>query len=123
MRGIRGRLSTGRELPLEGALPLGVFAETEYPESAFVLAPGETCALYTDGLLEARDEAGELFGFTRLAKLFAGRPSAEEAAYAAVEFGQDDDITVVMITRTAAPAGATDTPGMRLDTGEAAVAG
>lgn len=113
----------GRELELEGALPLGVFPETEYPEAEFLLGRGETCALYTDGLLEARDEAGELFGFTRLAALFAGHPSADDAARAAVEFGQDDDITVVMVTRSAGSESIQGAGSFRQDAGEAALAG
>lgn len=118
-----GPFVDGRELELDGALPLGMFAEIAYPETEFVLAPGETCALYTDGLLEARDRAGELFGFARLAKLFAARPTAEEAGQAAVEFGQDDDITVVSITRAATEQPARSPGASRPNTDEAAVAG
>jgi serine phosphatase RsbU (regulator of sigma subunit) len=56
-------------------------------------------ALYTDGLLEARSQNGDLYSFGRLKTLFAGRPTAEQAAEAAVNFGQDDDITVLTLTR------------------------
>ena len=56
-------------------------------------------ALYTDGLLEARNAAGELYGFERLNKLFTGRPDAGHASEAAVSFGQDDDITVLTLTK------------------------
>ena len=118
-----GPFIDGRELALDGSLPLGVFADTSYAETAFQLAPGATCALYTDGLLEARDGAGELFGFSRLEELFRRRPTAEEAGRAAVEFGQDDDITVVTITRTAADEPMQGAGTVPLDTGEAAVTG
>jgi serine phosphatase RsbU (regulator of sigma subunit) len=60
------------------------------------------CTLYTDGLLEARNHSGELYGFARVEALFAGRPTAEQAADAAAAFGQNDDITVVMIARECA---------------------
>jgi serine phosphatase RsbU (regulator of sigma subunit) len=79
--------------------------------------------LYTDGVLEARNESGELYGFARLSELFAGRPSAEQVAAAAVEFGQDDDITVVSITRLEAGIHADAAGEVRLDTGEPAVTG
>ena len=87
------------ELALPGALPLGVVATAEYEEVAFTLQKGDHFALYTDGLLEARNHAGELYGFERLESLFDTRPTASEASDAAVSFGQDDDITVLMLTR------------------------
>jgi len=55
--------------------------------------------LYTDGLLEARDPSGELYGFERMFRLLSSKPTAGEAAKAAVDFGQDDDITVLTLTR------------------------
>ncbi len=88
-----------RELELPGALPLGVSPAAAYPEFAFRLRAGDRLALYTDGLLEARSQAGELYGFARLEALFAARPEAAEAAEAAVRFGQEDDITVLTLTR------------------------
>jgi hypothetical protein len=89
------------ELELTGALPLGVSAATVYEEYCFKLQVGDHFALYTDGLLEARNHAGELYGFERLEKLFATRPNATQATEAAVRFGQDDDITVLTLTRLA----------------------
>ena len=62
--------------------------------SAFSVEIGDHFSLYTDGLLEARSQTGELYSFARLETLFATHPSAEQAAQAAVNFGQDDDITV-----------------------------
>ena len=59
----------------------------------------EHLALYTDGLLEARNQAGEIFGFDRTRELFATLPDAARATEAAVLFGQDDDITVVTLVR------------------------
>jgi hypothetical protein len=41
--------------------------------------------------------------------LFAGRPTAQEASEAAVAFGQDDDITVLTLTRLAAGVESTTT--------------
>jgi len=90
-----------RELSLPGALPLGVAPNAVFQESAHQLEPGDHLALYTDGLLEARSPAGEIFGFERLNALFARGPAAIEATEAAVRFGQEDDITVLTITRLA----------------------
>jgi hypothetical protein len=86
------------EVALPGALPLGIDPEALYEETTLGLGAGDRLALYTDGLLEARSHAGELYGFGRLAELFAARPSASQAAEAAVAFGQDDDITVLILT-------------------------
>jgi hypothetical protein len=88
-----------RELDLPGALPLGLTPAAGYSEAIFDLTAGDRLALYTDGLLEARSISGELFGFARLQALFAAKPTAAEATEAAVEFGQDDDITVLTLTR------------------------
>ena len=91
-----------REIEMEGALPLGLLSSTEYDETFMRLHPGDQLSLYTDGVLEARNAAGELYGFERLHTLFASRPSAQQATEAAVAFGQEDDITVVTVTRLAA---------------------
>jgi Stage II sporulation protein E (SpoIIE) len=88
-----------RELVLPGALPLGIDSDAQYEETEFALGENDHVALYTDGLLEARSTEGEIFGFGRLERLFAGRPNAAKATAAGVEFGQDDDITVLTITR------------------------
>jgi serine phosphatase RsbU (regulator of sigma subunit) len=83
------------------ALPLGLIAEAEFEKATASLGIGDRLMLYTDGLLEARNAAGELFGFTRVAELVAGKPDAREAAESGIRFGQDDDITVVTATRLA----------------------
>jgi serine phosphatase RsbU (regulator of sigma subunit) len=87
------------EMDLPGALPLGLIPGLIYDELQFHLAAQDRLALYTDGLLEARSESGEIFGFERLRRLMGMRPSAAQAAHAAVSFGQDDDITVLTLTR------------------------
>ena len=91
-----------REVWLEGSLPLGLVTSAAYGEVALQLHPGDHLSLYTDGLLEARNATGELYGFDRLHSLLAERPTAQQATQAAVEFGQDDDITVLTLTRLAA---------------------
>jgi hypothetical protein len=90
-----------KEIDLPGALPLGIDPATAYEEAVMQFDPGDRCALYTDGLLEARTPSGEIFSFERLQTLFASGADAAQASEAAVAFGQDDDITVVTLTRLA----------------------
>ena len=51
----------------------------------------------TDGIVQARGKNSELFGFERTRAIAA--ESAEFIAQAAQDFGQEDDITVLTITR------------------------
>jgi hypothetical protein len=89
----------GKELPVENNLPLGLAADSIYVESSFQLAEGQQLTLFTDGVVEARDKAGRLFGFDRAAAI-SGQ-SADQIAKAAELFGQDDDITALTLARTA----------------------
>jgi hypothetical protein len=89
----------GQELVLESGLPLGLDANAVYKETAFVLEENERLTLVTDGVVEARDRTGELFGFDRAAAL--SKEPAEQIALAAERFGQDDDITILTLTRLA----------------------
>jgi serine phosphatase RsbU (regulator of sigma subunit) len=92
----------GCEYLLDPSLPLGMIHHTHYSERVLNLETGDQLSFYTDGLLEARGPGGELYGFDRLRNLFAARPTAQQATDAAVAFGQDDDITVLTLTRLAA---------------------
>jgi serine phosphatase RsbU (regulator of sigma subunit) len=87
-----------QEIELPGALPLGLSIDATYTETPVTLSVEDRLTLYTDGLVEARNEQGELFGFARVAALFAQRPDASAAVEAAVRFGQDDDVTVVSLS-------------------------
>jgi len=89
----------GEEMPLGGTLPLGITANAEFEESRFHLAENDEVTLYTDGVLEAMREGGELFGFARARDLMRNRPSVQAIADAARAFGQKDDITAVKIAR------------------------
>jgi serine phosphatase RsbU (regulator of sigma subunit) len=90
------------EIEIPGALPLGVSQNTTYVEREMTTRPGDHLALYTDGLLEARNRTGELYGYERLEDLFSSPTNAAAATEAAVNFGQDDDITVLTLTRLTA---------------------
>jgi hypothetical protein len=90
----------GQEFPLDASLPLGLIAYSDYSEITMQMQPGDILTLYTDGVLEATNpDTKEMFGFDRMSALFATRPTAAEAARAAIAFGQDDDVTVLIITR------------------------
>ena len=90
----------GMELELPGALPLGVMSGVAYDTIQFHLAPGSRLTFYSDGVIEAQNQKGELFGFDR-ARDISTQPAAA-IAEAAKQFGQEDDITGVTITREAA---------------------
>jgi hypothetical protein len=92
----------GREIELPGALPLGVAVGMHYETTEFRIEPGSRLTFYSDGVVEAQNQKGELFGFDR-AKAISTEP-AVAIAEAAKKFGQEDDITVVTITRAAAVA-------------------
>jgi serine phosphatase RsbU (regulator of sigma subunit) len=87
----------GKELQLENGLPLGISAEAVYAEAKCHMAVNQQISLVTDGVVEARDKSGALFGFERTAALSTQR--AETIAEAAEAFGQDDDITALTLLR------------------------
>jgi len=86
----------GKEVALDNGLPLGLVEEAPYAEMRLTLPPGARITLLTDGVLEARDASGQLFGFDRTAAI--STQSAEAIAQAAKAFGQEDDITVLTLT-------------------------
>lgn len=87
----------GKEAVVEFGLPLGAMAEVQYSETTLQVAPGDTLTLLTDGVVEARNAARELFGFERTGAI-SGQ-SADAIARAAQSFGQEDDITVLTVKR------------------------
>lgn len=99
----------GEEIAVASGLPLGVADSggDEYEESRFVLGTDDALTFISDGVAEARDARGVLFGFERAAAISVR--SAEEVAQAAQAFGQADDITVLTLRwlagRTEAAAG------------------
>ena len=46
----------GIDTPTERGLPMGVLRDEVYVEGQFVLAPGDTLVIYSDGLLDARSD-------------------------------------------------------------------
>jgi hypothetical protein len=88
----------GQELKVESGLPLGLSAQSNYPEASFTLNTNQRLTLVTDGVVESRGKDGELFGFERT--LAISNLPAEDIAKVAQDFGQDDDISVIALTRT-----------------------
>ena len=87
----------GAELPVIAGVPLGIDSSVDYDESQFLLARGSSLTFVSDGIVEARNAAGELFGFERTLQL--SNSGASAIAQAAQAFGQEDDITVLTVTR------------------------
>lgn len=86
----------GVELPSEGALPLGMDADATYDVQRGRLLAGQRMMLLSDGVIEARDKKGELFGFERTLGLLQMDCSA--VADVVQRFGQEDDITVLSLS-------------------------
>ena len=53
-------------------LPLGLFDDAEYDEFTFQAKPGDMFVFFSDGILDARNKAGDMFGRTRVEKVIAG---------------------------------------------------
>src|SRR5215212_5889502 len=62
--------AAAEELRARG-MPLGLMPGMSYEENEIVLDAGESVLFYSDGLVEAHDSEGEMFGFPRLRTLVA----------------------------------------------------
>jgi len=85
----------GREMELAPGLPLGVIASIGYEQASYHLNHGERIIFLSDGVVEATNEEGELFGFERTQQV--SNEPARYIAQTAKRFGQNDDITVVSL--------------------------
>lgn len=94
---------------------LGFLPRPEYQARRVVVAPGDCLLLFTDGVSEAMDQQGEMFGEERLAVLFAQLAAGRSAAGIIQGIGHElrnfrqgqpgsDDVTMVAI-RCVAPGG------------------
>jgi serine phosphatase RsbU (regulator of sigma subunit)/predicted ester cyclase len=91
-------------------MPLGLMPGMSYEEKEIVFDAGEGVLFYSDGLVEAHDPKGEMFGFPRLRALVAEHgeerslgDSLLEELYSFVGEGweQEDDITLLTLRRSA----------------------
>jgi serine phosphatase RsbU (regulator of sigma subunit) len=104
------RNGEAEELRARG-MPLGLMPAMSYEEKETILQAGEAALLYSDGLVEAHNPKGEMFGFPRLRALIAEHGGERalgaylmEELYSFVGEGweQEDDITLLTL-RCSAP--------------------
>ena len=90
-------------------MPLGLMPGMRYEEKQTVLQPGESLLLHSDGVVEAHDPNGEMFGFPRLKQAVADYPGGGELidrvlvdlqAHLGPAAEQEDDITMVTLQRS-----------------------
>jgi serine phosphatase RsbU (regulator of sigma subunit) len=90
-------------------MPLGLIPAMNYEQKEIVLEEGEAALFYSDGLVEAHDQRGEMFGFPRLRWLVANHGqerSLEEAlleelySFVGEDWEQEDDITLLTLRRS-----------------------
>ncbi len=100
-----------RTLELPPGRPLGISPHAGYAERRIVVDPDDALVMYTDGITEAMDRDGRLFGEERLTSMHRkeGRPGSAEAVVDAMfrtvnafssETSQSDDMAVLCIRRT-----------------------
>jgi predicted ester cyclase len=91
-------------------MPLGLMPGMSYEEKEMILEPTDSALLYSDGLVEAHNPKGEMFGFPRLRSLVAkygeerslGEALLEELySFVGEGWEQEDDITLLTLRRVA----------------------
>ncbi len=104
----RTRTGTVDEIDLS-AIPLGVRAESAYGTTEITLEPGDVVVLCSDGIIEAANPEGELFGYDRTREVIrqAGKQSLsarqliqrvlDDVERFAGDGKQEDDQTVVVL--------------------------
>jgi steroid delta-isomerase-like uncharacterized protein len=106
---LRRRNREAEELRVRG-MPLGLMPGMSYEEAEVSLAEGNCVLFYSDGLVEAHDPTGEMFGFPRLRGLVAEHGEERslgdfllEELYSFTGDGweQEDDITLLTLRRSA----------------------
>jgi serine phosphatase RsbU (regulator of sigma subunit) len=104
------RNGEAEELRARG-MPLGLMPAMNYEEKEVVLDAGDSALFYSDGLVEAHDPKGEMFGFPRLRELIAehGEESSLEDllleelhSFVGEGWEQEDDITLLTLRHSAA---------------------
>ena len=89
-------------------MPLGLMPGMAYDEKTHRLMDGDVMVLTSDGITEAHNTEGEMYGFSRLIGRVAGKARDEDMVSALVgdlekwtgpEAEQEDDITLVVIRR------------------------
>jgi serine phosphatase RsbU (regulator of sigma subunit) len=106
----RRRGEDAEELRARG-MPLGLMPAMSYEEKETSLSEGESVLFYSDGLVEAHDPKGEMFGFPRLRRLVAEHAAEEGSlvdflmdelrSFTGDGWEQEDDIALVTLRRSA----------------------
>jgi serine phosphatase RsbU (regulator of sigma subunit) len=107
------RASGESEQLFTGNVPVGMFPEFDYEVRELILEPGDTVFACSDGVTDAQDANGNMFGDERLVALLqqlAGRPAGEivlavQEAVRSFAGGQDlpDDVTLLALVREGGP--------------------
>ncbi|MDX6481986.1 MAG: phosphoserine phosphatase RsbU/P [Gaiellaceae bacterium] len=96
-------------------MPLGLLPGIVYEETEAVLEPGQVMLLHSDGVAEAHSAESEMFGFPRLLDVVGSRQDKAEVIdrvlteldrFTPQGWEQEDDITLVALTRTGGAAAA-----------------
>ena len=87
--------------------PLGIIEDCDYQETIVPLTPGDTVVLYTDGIVEAMNEAGEMYGFDQFMKVIEQncdldadaflRKLMSDVTHFVGDAEQHDDLTIVVL--------------------------
>ena len=106
---LRGSGGECEELRARG-MPLGLMPQMSYEEKETILNSGEAALLYSDGLVEAHNPKGEMFGFPRLRELVAEHAAKEGSlgdfllmelyTFTGEGWEQEDDITLLTLRRS-----------------------
>jgi hypothetical protein len=91
----------GVEVEFAGSLPLGMAQGAAYEQTNLHLDAGDQAVFLTDGVAEAQNAQGALFGFSCVEELLREGATAKFVADAAQQHGQNDDLTVIRVTRDA----------------------
>ena len=105
---LRGRGGDAEELRARG-MPLGLMSGMSYEEGEASLREEDSVLFYSDGLVEAHDPKGEMFGFPRLRALVAEHVEERQLGDFLMEeihsfvgegWEQEDDITLLTLKRS-----------------------
>ena len=116
---LRRRNDDAEEIRARG-MPLGLMPGMLYEEGEAVLAVGDDLLFYSDGLVEAHDPKGEMFGFPRLQGLIEAHRSTDSSLnnfllseltrFTGKNWNQEDDITLVSLERAKVSVSDRETP-------------
>jgi serine phosphatase RsbU (regulator of sigma subunit) len=99
-------------------MPLGLMPGMSYEEGEASLREEDGVLFYSDGLVEAHDPKGEMFGFPRLRALVAEHADGERSlgdllledlhSFVGEGWEQEDDITLLTLQRRATRSGTSE---------------